>query len=113
MILSLKWGGFFPNLFCCSGGIESYTIVIYSLFRALLEGGPLYSIGFPPEFRGTLEGISVAPLTTETTCDRFAPKLTAYHSGSGALNYFGFFLFVISSVFLIFRAICKRTILGA
>ena len=58
VVLSLKLGGFPPIFFCYSGGIESYTIVIYSLFsRALLKGGPLYSIGFPPKFRGTLEGI--------------------------------------------------------
>ena len=39
VVFFLKWGGFFPNFSCYSGGIESFSIGIFSLSRALLEGG--------------------------------------------------------------------------
>ena len=35
----LKWGVFSPNFSCYSGGIGSFSIGIFSLSRALLEGG--------------------------------------------------------------------------
>ena len=38
-VFSLIWGGFFPNFLCYSGGIGSFSIGIFSLSRALLEGG--------------------------------------------------------------------------